>query len=107
MIAGIKTAAELKADADVYDLIESAPDSIGVKVMNELRQLMSWVERNPRAKEKVFTLADDIRIPTAGINYVQNIWGLILTVTHGVGKPPGYKGNIVNWSRINKISWNI
>lgn len=107
MIAGIKTAAEALADAIVYEQLFAAPNSIGVKILAEMHRLMQYQANHPDKRFVDVPLSEDIRIPTAAVASIQNTWGYILTVTNGVGKPAGYNGAISNWSRINKISWNI
>lgn len=104
MIAGIKTATEARADALVWQAILSAPDSIGTKVYAELTRLMGFLESNREALQA--NVSGDIRIPTAGVNPIQTHYGFVLTVTNGVGPPSGYTGPIVNWSRIDAISWD-
>lgn len=103
MIAGIKTAAEARADALVWQRIISAPDSIGTKVYAEMVRLMNFLESNRDLLQT--PVSGDIRIPTVAVNEIQSYWGFVLTVTNGVGAPAGYVGNIVNWSRIDAISW--
>lgn len=105
MIAGIKTAAEAKADALVWQQIFAAPNSIGTKIIAEMQRIMEFQKQNPTALETNVT--GDVRIPTAAVTQIQTTWGYVLTVVNGVGKPAGYNGAITNWSRITKVSWNI
>jgi hypothetical protein len=102
MIAGIKTAAEARQDAILWQTILGAPDSIGTKVYAELARLMEFLESNRQALQAT---PNDIRIPTAGIASIQTHYGFVLTTTNGVAAPTGYVGPIVNWSRIDAISW--
>lgn len=105
MIAGIKTASEARADALAYQTINSAPNSIGVKIFNNfLLRLMEYQKENPTALTVTVPVSFGIIIPTAAISTIQSIWGY--TITAVTSPPPsGYKGSITQWSRVTKIDW--
>lgn len=104
MIAGIKTAAEAKADALAWQQLNAAPNSIGAKIHALLQELMILQVKNPSALSLV--IGGDIRIPTAAVASIQSTWGYVLT-TVATGKPPGYSGTISSWVRVTQVSWNI
>lgn len=102
MIAGIKTAAEAKEDALVWQQVLSS--NTGKKAYSILCLLAQYQDQNPTALEWNGQNTD-IRMPTAAIPIIQATWGYVITSVVS-GKPPGYSGSIVNWSRITKVTWN-
>lgn len=108
MIAGIKTAAEAKADATVKQQIASAPNSIGDKAYALLEDLMRWQSRNPTALSWTPNVGQNVYLPTQAIATIQNTWGYVLTTVAIVGKPPDYSpsGPIANWVRVTKVDWS-
>lgn len=105
MIAGIKTAAEARADAQAMQTINSAPNSIGVKVFNNfLLRLMEYQKENPTALTVTVPASFGMIIPTAAIATIQTIWGYTITSVSSPA-PTGYTGAISNWSRVTKVDW--
>ena len=103
MIIDIKTAAEAKADALIWQQIQSAPNGIGNKVHALLMRLADFQRNNPTALF-ISVPAGEIIIPTAAINTIQTTWGYLIT-SQSTPKPTNYKGAINSWSTITRISW--
>lgn len=103
MKADIKTAAEAKADALVWQQLLAAPNSIGIKIYALLQQLMEFQRNKPEALSVTVT-GQDIVIPTAAIASIQTTWGYVITA-QSIPKPANYHGNINQWSKVTKISW--
>jgi hypothetical protein len=106
MITGIKTATEAKADALVWQQLLAAPDGIGQKIHGQLLKLMEWQKHHPDALLVNIPNSEPFIIPTAALPSITTTYGYILT-SQSTPKPSDYKGPIVNWSKVTRVSWNI
>lgn len=104
MVLNIKTAAEARADAQAWNTISSAPNSMGSKLMAFMSRLMEFQQNNPTALSVSIPANQNMVIPQAAVTVIQSTWGYTLT-TVAASIPTGYNGNITNWVRVTNVAW--